>query len=62
MHHADFAASGEIGELGRHLPAQQHVARFPLLRRGQLLEEAHLAPRQERDRHAIAIQQAVTAQ
>src|SRR5207302_2043824 len=56
------AGSGEIGKHRGDLAAEQYIAHLPLLLRGELLEEAHFARGEERDRHAVAIQQAVAAQ
>src|SRR5438067_4686190 len=50
------AGSGEIGKHRGDLAAEQYIAHLPLLLRGELLEEAHFARGEERDRHAVAIQ------
>src|SRR5439155_980168 len=56
------AGSGEIGKHRGDLAAEKEIPHLPLLLRGELLEEAHFARGEERDRHAVAIQEAVAAQ
>jgi hypothetical protein len=55
-------ASGEIREHRRYVPAQQQVADFPRLLLRQLYDEAHLAAREQRNQHAVAIQEPVAAE
>src|SRR6266581_62192 len=55
-------ASRQVREHRGDLAAEQEIPHLPLLLRGELLEEAHFARGEERDRHAVAIQEAVAAQ
>jgi hypothetical protein len=55
-------ASGDVGEGDGHVPAQQRVTRFPLRRRVQCLEEAHLAAGEGGERQAVTVEDSVAGE